>query len=268
MRHDYTRAMGSRVSGESFLRTKGFDMDVEGKSIMVTGASAGIGEATGKKFARAGARVAFAARSREKLESLAEMLTREGCKVIPIIADMRSRNAVVAMVEHAIREFGTLDVLINNAGQSAAGAVADVNIDDFRQILDLNIFGVLYAIQAVVPKMREQGGGMIVNVSSMVSRMRLPGLGAYAATKAALNVISDTARVELERDNIRVLTIFPRMTSTNFGRNALGDQHLRQQQRASAPRTGAIVDTPEFVADRIFDAVRGEMQEQFMDGQS
>ncbi len=240
-------------------------MEVKGKSVLVTGASAGIGEATAKLFARTGANVTLAARTQDRLEIIARELLQEGCKVFSVVADMRNRSAVSSLVEQTIRSFGGVDVLINNAGQAAAGAIAEINIDHFRQILDLNIFGVLYAIQAVVPAMRERGGGVIVNVSSMVSKMRLPGLGAYAATKAALNMLSDTARVELERDNIRVLSVFPRMTSTNFGRNSLGDQRMRQQQRSGAPVSGQPVDTPEFVALRILDAVRQETKEQFMD---
>ena len=143
------------------------------------------------------------------------------------------RQAVAETVGH----HGRVDILISNAGQAASGTVADLNPDDFHQILALNVFGPLIAMQAAIPVMRRDGGGLIINVSSMVSKMRLPGLAAYAATKAALNMLSDTARVELAGEHIRVISIFPRMTATDFVRNSLGDPELRQRQRAnpSAP---------------------------------
>jgi short-subunit dehydrogenase len=133
--------------------------------------------------------------------------------------------------------------------------------------MDLNVFGALQTIQSVVPKMREGGGGVIVNISSMVSKMHLPCLGAYAATKAALNMLSETARVELEADNIRVLTVYPRMTSTDFRKNTLGSvtstlglEQYRSQRAGKIP-----VDSPEFVAGKILEAVEREHAEQYME---
>jgi NAD(P)-dependent dehydrogenase (short-subunit alcohol dehydrogenase family) len=113
--------------------------------------------------------------------------------------------------------------------------------------------------------MRLGGGGLIINVSSMVSKMRIPGLGAYAATKAALNMLSDTARVELAADKIRVVTIYPRMTATDFGKHSLGDQGMRQHQRASVS-PAMVIDTPEMVAEKILLAAQKEPDEQYMDG--
>jgi NAD(P)-dependent dehydrogenase (short-subunit alcohol dehydrogenase family) len=165
------------------------------------------------------------------------------------------------MVEQAHKHFGRIDILVNNAGQAAAGTVAEVSLDNFLRIMELNVFGPLVALQAAVPLMRQGGGGLIINISSMVSKMHIPGLGAYAATKSALNMLSDTARGELEADNIRVITVYPRLTATDFGRNSLGDQRMRQHQRTGAP-TG---DSPEYVANRILKAAQEEPPEQFMD---
>jgi short-subunit dehydrogenase len=94
----------------------------------------------------------------------------------------------------------------------------------FKQIIELNVFGPLYAMQAVIPIMRQAGVGMILNISSMISKMKIPGLATYAATKSALNKITETARIELEADNIRVITVYPRMTATDFGKNSLGSR--------------------------------------------
>jgi NAD(P)-dependent dehydrogenase (short-subunit alcohol dehydrogenase family) len=239
-------------------------MDIPGKVCIVTGASAGIGLATARRLAAEGAKVVLAARSAETLLALAVELRQRGCDASPVPTDIRSRAAVELLIDGAFRHHGRIDLLINNAGQAAAGTVADVSPDDFRSILDLNVFGVLYAMQAVVPKMRQGGGGGIVNVSSMVSKMRLPGLAAYAATKSALNMLSDTARVELAPENIRVITVYPRLTATDFGEHSLGDPEVRRRQRAGVPGN-TVVDPPEFVAERIMEAVRKEPAEQYMD---
>ena len=237
-------------------------MDVRDKVVLITGASMGIGLATARRLAAEGARLAIVARSADKLAQIAEELRGKGGEAIALPADVRDPAQVRRAVEEAVGHFGRLDVLINNAGQAAAGAVATVSPDDFRKILDLNVFGPLYAMQAAIPVMRGQGGGIIVNVSSMVSRMRIPGLGAYAATKAALNMLSDTARGELSEENIRVITVLPRITATDFGAHSLGNRDLRRQQRQS-PATPT--DSPEFVAERILLAVQNEVPEQLMD---
>jgi short-subunit dehydrogenase len=237
-------------------------MDVQGKVTIITGASAGIGLAAARRFAVAGARVVLVARSGDKLAALAAELRRHGHDALPLTADMRDRTAVDGMVAQAFAHFGRLDVLINNAGQAAAGMVAEVSPDDFRSIIELNVFGPLYAMQAAITKMRQGGGGLILNISSMVSKMRIPGLAAYAATKAALNMLSDTARGELSADNIRVITVFPRLTATDFGRNSIGDQRVRQRQRAQATM---VPDSTEHVADKILEAAQKEPAEQYMD---
>ncbi len=240
------------------------DLNVQDKVVLITGASAGIGLATARRLATAGAKVVLAARSTDKLTQLAEELKREGYTALVVPTDMRNQAEVARLIETTIQQFGQLDVLINNAGQAVAGTVAEVDLDHLRQVIDLNVFGPVYAIQASVPKMRAQGGGVIINVSSMVSKMNIPGLGGYAATKAALNMLSDTARGELAADNIRVITVYPRMTSTDFGRNSLGSRQMRQQQRTGAP-SNVVVDPPEYVAEKILEAIQKEPAEQFMD---
>jgi short-subunit dehydrogenase len=210
--------------------------------------------------------VVLAARNRARLDELAEEIRRQNGEAHVIPTDMRDPAAVGQMVERAFDHFQRIDVLINNAGQSAAGMIADLEAAVFRQIMDLNVYGALYAIQAVVPKMRSSGGGAIVNISSMTSKLNLPGLGAYAATKAALNVLSSTARVELAGDNIRVITVFPRTTATDLGKHSLGDLQLRERQRARASSRGMPVDSPEFVAGKILEALQTEPEEKYMEG--
>jgi short-subunit dehydrogenase len=238
-------------------------MDISNKVTIITGASAGIGLATARRFAADGAKVVLAARSTDKLAALAAELRGQNQEALAVPTDMCNRAAVEYLMEHTMQHYGRIDLLVNNAGQAATGTVAEVNLDDFRQILDLNVLGVLYAMQAAVPKMRQGKGGMIVNVSSMVSKMQIPGLAAYAATKAALNLLTATARIELAPENIRVITVYPRLTATDFGKNSLGNPQVRQRQRAGAGNV--VVDSPEFVAEKILEAVRNEPAEQYMD---
>ena len=239
-------------------------MDISGKVVIITGASAGIGLASARRFASEGARLVLAARSGDKLSQLVEELIRQGGEAISLPTDMRRPEAVSAMIEQAFRHYGRIDILINNAGQAAAGTVAEVNPDDFRQILDLNVFGPLYAMQAVIPKMRQGKGGLIINISSMVTKMHLPGLSAYTATKSALNMLSETARVELAPENIRVITVYPRMTATDFGKHSLGKPRAHESQRSMAS-PNVVVDSAEHVAEKILESAVNEPAEQYME---
>jgi NAD(P)-dependent dehydrogenase (short-subunit alcohol dehydrogenase family) len=239
-------------------------MELKDKVVIITGASGGIGYAAAKRFAAAGAKVVLAARSADKLSALAAELRAQGQAALPVPTDVCDPAAVQALVDQAFAHFGRIDILVNNAGQAAAGTVAAVNPDHYRAIIELNLFGPLYAIQAAVPKMRQGGGGLIINISSMVSKMKLPALGTYASTKAALNMLSDTARVELEPDHIRVVTVYPRMTATDFGKNSLGDRATRHGQRSQGAAAYAP-DTADFVAGKIVEAAEQEPADQYMD---
>lgn len=236
-------------------------MDVRGKVVFITGASAGIGLITAKRFAEAGAKLALVARSADLLEKLASELREQQAEVITIQTDMRDPEQVKRAIDAAVRHFGRIDILINNAGQAAAGNIADVDLENFQQIVELNLFGPLTAMQAVIPIMREHGGGIIINVSSMVSKMRIPSLGVYAATKSALNMLSDTARIELAPDKIRVISIFPRYTTTDFHANTLGKRSTQFER----PSGSFPIDPPELVADKILFAAINEPEEQYMD---
>lgn len=234
-------------------------MDVQGKVVIITGASMGIGAATARAFAEAGAKLVLAARSADKLEAVATNLPAQAETLI-VPTDMTDQAQVSALIEKAYQRFGQIDILINNAGQAAAGSVATVNPEHYRQIIELNLFGPLHAIQAVVPKMKEQGGGVIINISSNVSKMAIPGIGAYASTKYALNGLSLTARNELAADNIRVVLFHPGLTATDFGKNA-----LREENRGyGGPPTGdrpMKPDSAEDVAHKILEAAINEPAE-------
>jgi NADP-dependent 3-hydroxy acid dehydrogenase YdfG len=187
-------------------------VDIADRVVLVTGASSGIGAATARLAAGQGARVVLAARRVPRLEALAAELP--DALVVP--ADVRDPVQVRDMVAAAVRHYGGVDVLVNNAGQGLHVPLEQVELDDLRAIMELNVYGALAAMQAVLPVMRARGGGAIVNVSSGTSRRVLPGLGGYAASKSALNMLSQVARAEFEADGIAVSLVYPSVTATEF----------------------------------------------------
>jgi short-subunit dehydrogenase len=185
---------------------------IEKSVLVVTGASSGIGEAIARLAHARGAKVVLAARRAALLSSVAASLP--GAVAVP--TDVTSASDVAALVRRAVEEFGRIDVLVNNAGQGLHLPVIDVDLDDVRAVLELNVLAPLALMKAVVPVMRSGGGGAIVNVSSGSTRRVLPGVGPYAATKSALNTLTEVARAELARDNIVVSLVVPGVTKTAF----------------------------------------------------
>lgn len=228
-------------------------MQIKDKIVIVTGASEGIGLAMAKALSQAGAKVVMAARSADKLKELEKELL--GTLAVP--TDLRKLEDIKNLTQKTIEKFGRIDILINNAGQGIYGALENIKIEDLKQVMDLNLYAVIETMQAVIPHMRKLGGGMIVNVSSQVSRMYIPGLSAYAATKYALNAITYTARQELAADKIIVSTIYPNMTATNFGQNSVG----RRPDFSRRPGPMPDVDQPEAVAAKIMELINSEAQE-------
>lgn len=237
-------------------------MEVQGKVVIVTGASMGIGEATARVFADAGAKLVLAARSADKLAAVAASLPAQAETLI-VPTDMTDQAQVSALIDTAYDRFGQIDIVINNAGQAAVGAVATINPNLYRQIIELNLFGPLYMIQAVVPKMQAQGGGVIINISSNVSKMAIPGIGAYASTKYALNGLSLTARNELAADNIRVVLFHPGRTLMDFGKNAL-IENAGDGPRPRSDQPMPQPDSAEAVAHKILEAAISEPAEMSM----
>ena len=231
-------------------------MEIGDKVAIVTGASEGIGLATARYLAAQGAKVVLAARSAGKLHDLERELP--GALAIP--TDMRRPHDIQDLMDMTMERYGRIDILINNAGQGVYGTVETTEVEALEEIMELNVYAVLRAMQAVIPIMRKQGGGTIVNISSMVSKMYIPGLAFYASTKYALNAISLTARAELAADNIVVSVIYPKMTATNFGVHAIG---ARQDERTTGQRTPNI-DMPEDVAAKIGELIRSGEAEAMM----
>jgi NAD(P)-dependent dehydrogenase (short-subunit alcohol dehydrogenase family) len=241
-------------------------MKIQGSVVVVTGASSGIGLATARSFAKAGAKVVLAARSTEMLNAVAEELHQQGHEALAITTDVRDQAQVNHLIDATCEHFGRVDILINNAGQGTAGFVIDTPVDHFRQLFDLNVFGPLYAMQAAIKRMRQQSGGLIINVSSGAGRRHIPGFSAYSASKAALDLISNTARGELATENIRVVTIYPPNTASNAAKNMLGDPHLLMGILSNVLKSTSMVpETAESVAEKIVEAARTEPADLFLD---
>jgi len=191
---------------------------LEGQVAVVTGASSGIGRAISETLAAAGARVVLAGRSQAPMEESLKRIQEGGGAAEVHVLDVRDVDAFDSLVAGVARDHGRLDVLVNNAGLSYPGKVADQDPEQWREMLDVNVFGLLVGCRAAVRSMRQCGhGGRIVNISSIAAQRRESGV--YGATKHAVNAITATLRQELEDEPIRVITVMPGAIATNFARN-------------------------------------------------
>jgi len=181
-------------------------MEIKNKIIIITGASQGIGLAAAKHLSSLGAKVVIAARSKEIISNLEKELPNS----LAIITDMKKLSDIKNMIKKTVEKYGRIDILINNAGQGMYGPVESMNIENYREIMELNVYSVVEAMQEVIPIMRKQGGGMIVNISSGLTKMYVPNISAYSSTKYALNAISLIARQELSKDKIIVSNEYQR----------------------------------------------------------
>lgn len=222
-------------------------MDPRDKVVLLTGASAGIGAATARVFAGAGARLVLAARSREPLERLAAALP--GALAVP--TDVGDAAQCCALVERALAAHGRVDILLNNAGVGLAGPVAGLAAADLERAMAVDLLGPLHLIQAALPAMCARGRGQIINISTVLAATPLPYLGGYAAAKAALERLSEALRMELRGSGVAVTVVRPGTTRTGFAGNRLG---AGSERRRVAPRGVP----PEAVARAALRAARRE----------
>jgi short-subunit dehydrogenase len=226
--------------------------------VIVTGASRGIGRETVRQFAQAGSNVVLASRNGKAMEELAQELEPLAGHRLVVPTDVADREAVKAMVERTLQEFGSIQVLVNNAGVGLNAPVAEGSLENMRHVFDVNLFGAVHCIQAVTPHMKERRRGTIVNVSSVVGRLASPYNGAYSATKAALNALTDSMRVELEPHGIRVTSIYPGYTITGFHESSLSEVKMPPR----SPLTRGV--GAEAVAETIVQAVRKRRREAYV----
>lgn len=219
-------------------------MDLTGKTVIVTGASSGIGAATARALHAAGAQPVLAARRAGRLAALSSELG--GALAVP--TDVTDPEQARGLAAAALDAYQRIDGLVNNAGVSLHAPLAEVDPGEYRKVLDVNVVSLVVMTQAVLPAMRERGSGRIVNVSSGTTRMVLAGDGAYAATKSAVNMLSAVFRQELAGDGIDVSLLLPSMTATEFGNGVF--------QSGVAPRPGAVVHRPEYAASLVLRLLR------------
>jgi len=217
-------------------------MKLEGKVAVITGASMGIGEAIAKLFLQEGAKVVLCSRDLARTKA-AEQRIGGGANTLSVACDVSRRDQVDALVKTAMAKFGRIDIFVNNAGFGLNDAVAEMDMAEFRRMFDTNLFGAVECIQAVVPVMRQQGGGDIVNISSVSGHIATPYMSGYAATKHAMNAIGKAARMELLRHNINVLTVCPGYIATDFVKNMVKGKH---SERVGSSVKYAV--TPDVVA--------------------
>ncbi|MBX2998343.1 MAG: SDR family NAD(P)-dependent oxidoreductase [Caldilineaceae bacterium] len=239
-------------------------MQLKDRVAIVTGASRGIGAAVAEALAQEGCHLILAARSKEVILALAERLRQDyGVRTLALTVDMSDEAQVRSMMAQAEEHFGGVDILINNAGMGIYGAVDEVKMNDLRHVFDVNFFGAVAAMQFVVPGMRRRGGGLIVNVSSIVGKFPSPLGGGYTATKYALEGASAAARAELARDKIKVIVVRPGLTETEFSQHSRvsipGAESL--QGESHAPMRGVPAQK---VADRIIRAIHCEEREVYI----
>ncbi len=206
-------------------------MKLRGSTAIVTGPSSGIGRETARRLARAGSNVVLASRNRKALEELAAELEPLPGRRLVVPTDVSDRDAVAAMVERTLGEFGSIDMLVNNAGQGLNAPLAEGSLENIRYVFEVNLFGAIHCIQAVTPHMMDRRRGAIIIISSVVGRLATPFSGAYSATKAGLNALTDSLRQELAPYNIQVTAIYPGYTITGFNRNVLSEMDIRQPSR-------------------------------------
>ena len=214
-------------------------IDLAGKSVIVTGASSGIGASTARLLHAAGAHPVLAARRGDRLATLSKEL--DGALAVP--TDLTDPAQVRDLAAATLDRHQRIDGLVNNAGASMHGPLDQVDLAEFSQILQLNVVGLLAVTQAVLPAMREQGFGRIVNISSGTTRRVAVGVGAYASTKTAVNMLSAVLRQELADDGIEVSLLLPSITATEFGDGMF--------TLGASPRPGMVVQSPDYAAGMV-----------------
>src|SRR6266540_4223834 len=218
-----------------------------GRVALVTGASSGIGEAVALALAAAGAKVAVSARRADRLDELVTRIDAVG-EGLALPGDIVDAAVATATVERTVAQFGRIDILVNSAGLTQSGGIENADLDAFRRVMDVNLLATLYTCRAAIGPMKAQGSGDIINVSSQVARKSAPSMSAYSVSKHALNTLTDGLRQEVGGYGIRVCTLMPGATDTEFG-DTISDPKVRAGIKAHLGKEGTL--TPIDVADAV-----------------
>jgi NADP-dependent 3-hydroxy acid dehydrogenase YdfG len=235
----------NELEGEEYIMSR-----IENKVIAITGASSGIGEATALLLAERGAKVVLGARGSDRLKTLADRIAAAGGDVVYAPTDVKRRGDVSNLVKLACERFGRLDVLFSNAGVMPVSPLDDLRVDDWDEMIDINIKGVLYGIAAALPVFREQGFGHFINTASTAGHKTVPNQSVYSGTKFAVRAISEGLRQEAG-DKLRVTIISPGFVRTNFAERVTSPE-VRSQLEASRDK---FAMPPEAIARAIAFAI-------------
>ncbi len=222
-------------------------MTIKGKVAIITGASSGIGYATALTLSKAGAKVAIGARRTDKLEQLENEIKKNGGEVLSHKLDVTKKDDCNDFVDQVRKKWGTVDILVNNAGLMPLSFVKNLKVDEWEQMIDVNIKGVLFCTAAVISQMKEKKSGHIVNISSVAGRIVFPSGSVYCATKHAITAFSEGLRQELSaRSNIRITCIEPGAVETEL-LNTITDESLQSfvdaAKKMQALKAADIADT-------------------------
>ena len=194
-------------------------MNLKGKIAIVTGGTKGIGRAIADALLREDVSVCVSARQVEVIGAVSKEASGTGGREIMFPCNVRNYDHVRALVDYTVKELGGLDILINNAGIGTFETVAETSPEDFRAVLETNLFGVFYGCHEAIPQMKKRGGGYIINISSLAGANPHPRMAAYNASKFGLNGFSEALMQEVRHDNIKVSYIMPGSVNTEFGRD-------------------------------------------------
>ena len=220
-------------------------MELNGKVAVVTGASMGIGEQIAKIFVERGAKVVLLSRDANRAEAARHRVGHTD-RTLALACDVRKHEDVERVLTRTLQHFERVDVWVNNAGHGLLDSVANADMAAMREMFETNLFGAIDAMQAVVPVMKKQGGGTIINISSVAGHIPVPFHALYSGTKFAMNAIGKAARIELAAAGIHVLTVCPGYVRTDFGANA-----IRGAERKQVRPTSVRGIAPERVAKAV-----------------
>ncbi len=223
-------------------------MKLNGKVAVVTGASSGIGEATAKALAAEGATIVVAARREARLDDLVERINGHGDKALAVECNVTDEKQAHGLIRKAKDEFGRVDILVNNAGVMLLSKVEKGLSDQWRQMFDINVLGLLYVTDAAIEVMKEQGSGHLVNISSVAGRWTRPTIGVYSGTKFAVNAVSEALRQELQEYNIRVTMVEPGAVQTELPEHITDEE---AQERIQGLLESMETLQPEDIANAI-----------------
>lgn len=225
--------------------------EINDKVVVITGASSGIGEATAIALAAQGAKVVLGARRKVRLESLVNRIKQTGGEAVYLVTDIRQRNSLTKLVQLACELYGRVDVMVNNAGISHLSRIDEVQVEDWEEMIDVNLRGTLYGIAAALPIFKKQRSGHIINILSTSGIKIIPLQGVYAGTKNAVRTIAEALRQESD-GLYRVTGISPGFVNTELA------DHIKDEATRAAikEKTATIAITPNAIADAVIFAIK------------